>query len=128
MVNATGFSARLKQLIEHLGMASAAFAQSIDVNRSSISHLLSGRNKPSLDVIVKILETYPEVNLYWLLNGKGEFLSKPTSLKDDRPAQTQNNPEKTVANITKQISNIDLEVEKIVVFYKNGSFKLYQNE
>jgi len=128
MVNATEFSARLKQLIEHLGMASAAFAQSIDVNRSSISHLLSGRNKPSLDVIVKILEAYPEVNLYWLLNGKGEFLSKATTTKDELPLKTQSSPEKTMATITQQVSNIDSEVDRIVIFYKDGSFKLYQNE
>ena len=125
MVNATEFSARLKQLLEHLGMASSAFAQSIDVNRSSISHLLSGRNKPSLDVIIKILEKYPEVNLYWLLNGKGEFLSNS---KDAIPPP--GDLIKTEDSITQITSANDVnpsDVDSIVIFYKDGSFKSYQN-
>ncbi|MEP2935520.1 MAG: helix-turn-helix transcriptional regulator [Gilvibacter sp.] len=125
MVNATEFSARLKLLLEHLGMASSAFAQSIDVNRSSISHLLSGRNKPSLDVIIKILEKYPEVNLYWLLNGKGEFLSKsPEAIP---PVGESKEATDAIAQITSSEHMNQSHVERIVIFYKDGSFKSYQN-
>lgn len=127
MVNASEFSIRLKQLLEHLGMASSAFAQSIDVNRSSISHLLSGRNKPSLDVIIKILERYPEVNLYWLLNGKGELATKPNPEPVDKQDPMQTAPSEV---ISKLVGNQDVaqgDVERIVIFYKDGSFKSYQN-
>jgi hypothetical protein len=40
------------------------------VQRSSLSHLLSGRNKPSLDFILKIVDVFPDVDLYWILNGR----------------------------------------------------------
>jgi transcriptional regulator with XRE-family HTH domain len=46
------------------------FADKIGVQRSSLSHLLSGRNKPSLDFILKILDVFPDVDLYWMINGK----------------------------------------------------------
>jgi transcriptional regulator with XRE-family HTH domain len=49
------------------------FADKIGVQRSSLSHLLSGRNKPSLDFILKILDVFPDVDLYWMINGKGSF-------------------------------------------------------
>jgi hypothetical protein len=43
------------------------------VQRSGLSHLMSGRNKPSLDFVMKIVENFPEVDFYWLLNGIGNF-------------------------------------------------------
>ena len=64
---------RLKRIIEHYNLTSSTFADTIDVQRSSISHLLSGRNKPSLDFVMKIINKFPEVDLYWLLYGKGSF-------------------------------------------------------
>lgn len=135
MVNALGFSERLKELISHLGLSSAAFAQSIDVNRSSISHLLSGRNKPSLDVIVKILETYPEVDLYWLLNGKGNFKPK-VAAESPKPKQQkiiykEPDPEPLVQKTPEKPALTSLrnseEIDRIVVFYKDGRFKSYKN-
>ena len=49
------------------------FADKIGVQRSSISHILSGRNKPSLDFILKVTNEFTDVDIYWLLNGKGSF-------------------------------------------------------
>ena len=74
MVNTDDFIKRLEILMEHFGMNASSFADKIGVQRSSISHLLSGRNKPSLDFVMKIIDLFPEVNLYWILNGKGSFL------------------------------------------------------
>ena len=54
-------------------MSPAQFADVINVQRSSISHLISGRNKPSLEFIQKILKTFPEIDSDWLLFGKGEM-------------------------------------------------------
>lgn len=67
------FAQRLQQLLDYYGITASALADTINVQRSSISHLLSERNKPSLDFIMKILEVYPEVSWEWLLHGKGEF-------------------------------------------------------
>ena len=64
---------RLKQVLSYYSLTSSTFADTIDVQRSSISHLMSGRNKPSLDFVMKVVSAYPEVDLYWLLNGEGSF-------------------------------------------------------
>jgi len=62
---------RLVQLLQSEGINPTRFAERIGVQRSSISHILSGRNKPSYDFIIKILESFPSVNPDWLLRGKG---------------------------------------------------------
>src|SRR5690606_13043970 len=85
MVNKDEFIKRLEKVLEYYGLSASAFADSIGVQRSSISHLLSGRNNPSLDFVLKILNQYPEVELYWLLNGKGSF---PTQTTQNSNSQT----------------------------------------
>ena len=78
-MNATEFGKRLRQVIDFHGLSASAFAELITVQRSSISHVLSGRNKPSIDFITKLNTALPDVNLYWLLNGSGEMILKPHS-------------------------------------------------
>lgn len=73
MVNTEEFIKRLEKVLDYYNLNASSFADKIGVQRSSLSHLLSGRNKPSLDFIMKILEVFPEVDLYWILNGKGNF-------------------------------------------------------
>ena len=73
MVNTEDFIKRLEKILDYYNLTASSFADKIGVQRSSISHLLSGRNKPSLDFILKILDVFPEIDLYWILNGKGSF-------------------------------------------------------
>jgi transcriptional regulator with XRE-family HTH domain len=72
-------------LIESQGLTPAKFADEIGVQRSSISHILSDRNKPSYDFILKILNRFPEINAEWLIKGVGNMLkntiSSPKELK-----------------------------------------------
>jgi len=63
---------RIGQIIDDLKISKAEFAKEIDVQRSSISHITSGRNKPSLDIVLKILERYPQYSTDWLLFGSGK--------------------------------------------------------
>lgn len=65
---------RILSFLKFKNIQSSKFADEIGVQRSSISHLLSGRNKPSLEFVQKILIKYPEVNPNWLLLGQGEML------------------------------------------------------
>ena len=67
---------RLDKILKHYELSASVFADKINVQRSSLSHLLNGRNRPSLDFILKIDSAFPEVDLYWLLYGKGVFPSK----------------------------------------------------
>ncbi|WP_417359995.1 helix-turn-helix transcriptional regulator [Galbibacter sp.] len=135
MVNKDEFIKRLEKVLEYYGLSASAFADSIGVQRSSISHLLSGRNNPSLDFVLKILHEYPDVELYWLLNGKGNF---PTSAKSDTPSQVvmdlgeQNQPEtgqySTSADYSTGIPTQKKPISRIVIFYKDGTFEEYKNE
>src|SRR5690606_15634735 len=98
--------------------SAAAFADKIGVQRSSISHILSGRNKPSLDFILKILAAYPDVELYWLLNGKGSFPA--TSSVEDVPKHELPKQENVKdASVSKLVSEMatNKSIERIVVFY-----------
>lgn len=70
------FKDRLLYIFENYFLNATTFADKIGVQRSSMSHILSGRNKPSLDFILKIYDAFPEINLPWLTLGEGEFSKK----------------------------------------------------
>ncbi|NVK03262.1 MAG: helix-turn-helix transcriptional regulator [Flavobacteriia bacterium] len=63
---------RIRQIIEEKSLTNAAFADAIDIKRPIVSHILSGRNKPSLHVVVQILDTYDDIDPAWLLQGKSQ--------------------------------------------------------
>src|SRR6476619_6013161 len=85
------FIKRLEYLLDYYSLNASSFADKIRVQRSSISHLLSGRNKPSLDFIMKITDVFPDVNLYWMLNGKGSFLKNGSN--ENAPVTLQTEPQ-----------------------------------
>jgi len=64
---------RISEFLKRENKSSALFAEEIGVQPSGISHILSGRNRPSLDFVLKMLETYPYININWLLFGKGNM-------------------------------------------------------
>jgi transcriptional regulator with XRE-family HTH domain len=64
---------RIVKFIEAEGLTAGEFADKIGVQRSSVSHVLNGRNNPGFSFIQKILDTYPEINSRWLLTGNGNI-------------------------------------------------------
>ena len=134
MINTEAFTIRLQKIIDYYGETASSFAEKIGVQRSSISHILSGRNKPSLEFVLKILAAFPEVELYWLLNGKGEFpaIKKPIDIKPETPPSSIqekiqfDTPKENNTEIS-ETSNMDKTIERIVIFYTDGSFKNYEN-
>lgn len=64
---------RIRLIIKAKNITAASFADRIGVQRSAISHVLSGRNNPSLDFIQRILKAFPDINAEWLIGGKGEM-------------------------------------------------------
>ena len=126
MINTEDFVKRLQKVIDYYGESASSFAEKIGVQRSSISHILSGRNKPSLDFILKVLSTFPEVDLYWLFNGKGEFPSEnkidkvKTKIEQDYSSNLENE-----LSMSKSESN--KVIERIVIFYSDGTFKNFTN-
>src|SRR5688572_14644421 len=67
---------RIRMIAHHYGLTSTAFADQVEIPRPVISHIFSARNRPSLEVIQKIGLAFPDVDLEWLLYGKGEMLRK----------------------------------------------------
>lgn len=129
MLNQEEFINRLHKLLEHYHLSAATFADEISVQRSSISHLLSGRNKPSLEFVLKIVDTYKEVSLDWLLYGKEQFPIKENKSTKIDQGLFANTEENTTANPTvnneQKKTTTPSDIERIVVFYKNGTFKEY---
>lgn len=121
MINTDDFAKRLQKVMDYYGESSSSFAEKIGVQRSGISHILSGRNKPSLDFVLKILSSFPEVELYWLLNGKGSFPSKSKTETLIEEQSTQ--------SIINQVAKVksDKSIERIIIFYSDGSFQNFDN-
>lgn len=70
---------RIKKLIEYLGISPSELADSIGVQRSNVTHVLKGRNKPSYQFIEKLLQIYPTINAKWLLLGEGTMVEGPSN-------------------------------------------------
>jgi len=149
---------RLDKLLLAEQLTPAKFADIIGVQRSSISHIVSGRNKPSFDFIAKVLQRFPRVNPDWLILGKGEMYKQMVQASlFDVPVVKQLVPEQesnqeivkqesitdvsgTEEAVSKEspalntdvessypidIKAFDKEVERIVVFYKDRTFRSY---
>ena len=171
-------NSRVQKIINYSELSSSEFADEIGVQRSNISHVLSGRNKPSLDFLMKIKDRFPEIQWEWLIEGKGAMIfseneadSTPPSysleeskINDDEPIITglfsipseeieeieentkqeevkseisepiqynivENTPE---ISENKNISEVETpsekgnNIKKIVFFYENGKFEIFE--
>ena len=131
---------RILEILKIKNLSPAQFADLIGVQRSSISHLISGRNKPSLEFIQRILKTFPEINTDWMLSGKGtimnqenyinEEISPPVDLFQVEQVNTEKiqepkKPEPEKVQKKKWIDPEGKKIEKIVYFYKDNTFREY---
>jgi len=143
---------RVKKLLEIEHLTPSQFADEIKLQRSSLSHVLSGRNKPSLDFVMKIKERFSEVNLEWLIFGKGHMfaikqddeisISKvvlPEDIIDDTQQAINFNIEEkdNLAAIPAPVSLRDSNIAskstksipgkavKVMLFYNDGTFEEY---
>tara|TARA_B110000967_G_scaffold180812_1_gene197431 strand:- start:276 stop:575 length:300 start_codon:yes stop_codon:yes gene_type:complete len=92
---------RLRGWMESEDLKPSVLADNIGVNRATISHILSGRNKPSIDFLEKLLSTYPNINANWLISGVGYMQS----------------------NINEKELVSKKKIGKVVVFYDDNSFE-----
>ena len=120
---------RIKRIISDSGLSNSSFADKIGVPRSSISHILGGRNNPSLDLIIKILRNFDDINANFLL--KGEVL--PPMDKDSKKDLGNKNmtlfPELDIKEDTKERPKIDEEVLKsVILVYQNDKFEILKKK
>ncbi|MDG1710647.1 MAG: helix-turn-helix transcriptional regulator [Flavobacteriaceae bacterium] len=130
MLNTERFLERLEFLMENNRLNATAFAEKIGVQRSSVSHILSKRNKPSLEFMLKIHEHFKEVNLEWLILGNQNILI-PTPPKDANETLELNliqedQKKETIQNM-QPFDGVQKneEVSQIIQLYKDGSFRTY---
>lgn len=124
---------RLAQFLKSEGLTAVKFAEIMEVQPSSISHLLAGRNKPNFEFISRMLLRFPELNPDWIINGQGEMYKvvktsrndlftdvKQEGITDVIQAQIEDKPKKitdvtTESQTLKEVNNVDSEPEKSLV-------------
>ena len=149
---------RIKSIMEYYHLSATQFANEIGIQRSALSHIMSGRNKPSLDFVLKLKNRFDEINIDWLFYGKGKMMGESKRVSQDNVSdgtisfpekvgegdielpvvKSENAPvygltgrkyDKGLKNESPQsVDQGDSEIDKIIIFYKNGRFKSYKPE
>lgn len=147
---------KLLDLLRSEGLKSGQFAELLGISQGVVSHLLAGRNKPSFDLLQKILSRFPRINPDWLLLDSPQmyrdgsagfaapdsgphggtpsanlFSSSESALSEVASEPQQPLPPKTPpANLLQQTvpSDPQKRVERIVIFYEDRTFESYTPE
>ena len=146
---------RIKMLMEKENMTSGAFAESIGIQQSTLSHILNGRNKPSLDVIMKVHQKYSSIDLEWLLYGNGNLNEQSQksisvdflpSLFDENAINTSNvsaereyrkemplrepdyNTKEPVKQEVKYIERPPRKITEIRIFFDDNTYETFRGE
>ena len=131
MINKEEFAQRLLDFLEQKEMNAATLAEKLGIQRSGISHILSGRNNPSLDFVMKFVEAFPEVSFEWLIYGKTNLTTKESKKivnptpdlfnqelhSGDNERLTKNKPD---------VKNSKRKLLKTLLLYDDGSFEVYE--
>lgn len=120
---------RIKKYMDYKSISAGELANLLEVQRSNISHVLNGRNKPGASFIEKFLISFPDLNARWLMTGEGEMIYKH-SVPEINIAETKITPviqtEKTQEKSTARIN--DKTIDKVVVLYADGTFIDYNKK
>ena len=120
---------RIKKIISSNGLTSSSFADKIGVPRSSISHVLSGRNNPSLDLIIKILQSFDGISANYLLSGDVLTPIQPITDKDQEYNNMTLFPELYLKKEPKEEIKIDEDlVKSVILVYENNKFEILKNK
>lgn len=139
---------RLKQFLAAENITQAQFADSINVVRASVSHVLSGRNNPSFDFIKAMMQQYPNLNIDWLMFGKGKMYKdstvvhepaedllfsdldledepktpSPAPIEEMQPIIESSTALNTLAHAT-QVVGSQRKVSKILILFDDGTYQ-----
>lgn len=143
---------RIKQIMENENLTPAKFADRLQINRANISHILNGRNNPSLDVVSKILSEMPYINTEWLINGSGQMykdgfdigsIPKEHDLFNQSPVivarenesepkssgievnKPENSAQVTDNKIIEVQKNYDKKISQIIIYYNDNTFETF---
>lgn len=131
----------LEEIFQVYNVNAREFANKIDVQRSSISHVLSGRNRPSLDFLIKVKREFPELRWDYLLLGE-----KPMTESEEKVIQYSmegkqaeevssptlfepiSEPEPVKDKVTLREEKREKKIAKIVWFYDDNSYEVFENK
>jgi len=128
---------RINHFLKFNKISSSQLADSLNIQRSRLSHILSGRNKPNLEFIQKMLDTYKTINPRWLILGEGNMfkddvdeLSPQIKRQNDSSELFSQTSTQKIKNQKPSIENVTIKVksrkiDKIVIFYSDNSFENY---
>ncbi len=132
--------------MEYKGLSASQFADGVEVPRAVISHILSARNKPSLEVVQKILAVHQDISISWLLMGQGDMLTAlavpvggqkllseaitrekdvpdVAGLSTERDGNIQNST--SASGIVAKALALDKTIEQVMIFYSDKTFISY---
>lgn len=123
---------RLAHILRAKNLTASQFAEMMEIQPSNVSHLLNGRNNPSLDFLIKLKEIFPEYSFDWIILGK-----KPITINDPSPVEhveeenivefedvDQNINENTVINNNITVNQPNVGVKKMIVVYDDNTFEV----
>lgn len=125
MLNYSEVTKRIEKIIQENELTASGFAKKIGVQRSSISHIMSGRNKPSLEFLIKITDFFPETSLSELVYGEKSYNPPHSMIRTDPEAL--NDPE--IGNTQLAVKPSHGQAQKteksLVMLYSDGTFEKY---
>lgn len=139
---------RLSHIIRAKNLTATQFAEMMQIQPSNVSHLLSGRNKPSLDFLIKLKDIFPEYSFDWIILGKKPItinerggsvvakddLFKPMEMFDAVEEEYQNRTDSVVVESaidaimpksTVEDSESSKSIKQIIYVYEDRTFEIY---
>jgi plasmid maintenance system antidote protein VapI len=140
--------AKLEFILKNKGVNATTLARMLDIQPSGLSHILSGRNKPSFDLVVKILKVFPDLNPDWLLLDSEKIFREEVQsttppaavVRDDLPdsqllpfdapqnielSKRENGEKSELPHIFTSPRNLGKKVERVIILYADRSFESY---
>ena len=139
---------KLEFILKNKGLTATSLARMLEIQPSGLSHILSGRNKPSFDLVVKILKVFPELNPDWLLLGSEQIFRDDPSLSSPTLPLGENSAPHSSVSLFDEVRNNELltaekmpknelppiftpqrdgnkKVERVIILYSDRSFESY---
>jgi predicted transcriptional regulator len=120
-------SEKIKQILTTKNITPSIFADEIGIQRSSMSHVLAGRNKPSLDMVQKIVKRFPDLGLNWIMDDE-DLPAVTSTAAPELVREKPSTAEKLRSNgeETKKQLPAEKKIDRILIFYTDGTYKEFK--
>ncbi|MDR6805828.1 transcriptional regulator with XRE-family HTH domain [Dyadobacter sp. BE34] len=122
---------KIKQILVDKNITPSLFADEIGIQRSSMSHILAGRNKPSLDMVQKIVKRFPDLGISWILDDEPLPVTTPVAipepvLESRKKVVSVPQPAQPIVAKEKPVVLPEKKIEKVLIFYSDGTFQEFK--